>query len=251
MIVDTHCHAGLTNYEPVESLLDQMERHGIAAAVLVQHGGEFDNRYLSDCCRRYPDRFVAVGLTNPADPTAPDHMAEWATWPGLRGVRFMPGDPAVLWQAASDLGLIVSLFGTAPRLADPDLRRLLTRYDRVTVCLEHLGKPDPDEPAPYPIYRQALALAELPNVYLKVSGFYSFTHQRYPYTDVQPFADLALAAFGPRRMMWASDFPPVSGREGYHNALAFPNLLFPGLAPDERAWLMGRTAQSVWGIPGA
>ena len=31
--------------------------------------------------------------------------------------------------------------------------------------------------------------------------------------------DLALESFGPRRMMWGSDFPPVSGREGYRNAL--------------------------------
>jgi L-fuconolactonase len=26
-------------------------------------------------------------------------------------------------------------------------------------------------------------------------------------------------AFGPSRLMWGGDFPPVAGREGYRNAL--------------------------------
>ena len=39
-VVDTHVHAGLTKYEPVESLVDQMFRHRVDHAVLVQHAGE-------------------------------------------------------------------------------------------------------------------------------------------------------------------------------------------------------------------
>ena len=38
-VVDTHVHAGLRKYEPIESLLDQMFRHRVDHAVLVQHAG--------------------------------------------------------------------------------------------------------------------------------------------------------------------------------------------------------------------
>ena len=31
-----------------------------------------------------------------------------------------------------------------------------------------------------------------------------------------------LEAFGPRRIMWGSDYPPVSSREGYLNSLRTP-----------------------------
>ena len=57
---------------------------------------------------------------------------------------------------------------------------------------------------------------------------------------------MALEAFGPQRMMWGSDYPPVSSREGYDNALRFPMDYFRALSEDERAWIFGRTAMKVW-----
>jgi L-fuconolactonase len=41
--VDTHCHVSLSRFEPVETLLFQMDTYGVDKAVLVQHGGEYDN----------------------------------------------------------------------------------------------------------------------------------------------------------------------------------------------------------------
>ena len=50
-----------------------------------------------------------------------------------------------------------------------------------------------------------------------------------PVTEPSPFEgrvsdilEMAYRAFGPERMMWGSDYPPVSGREGYANALRLP-----------------------------
>ena len=57
---------------------------------------------------------------------------------------------------------------------------------------------------------------------------------------------MAYDAFGPRRMMWGSDYPPVSGREGYRNALR-GIVEHPALRTDEdREWVMGRTASEVF-----
>jgi hypothetical protein len=36
MIVSTRCHASLAWFEPVEALIDQMERNDVRHAVLVQ-----------------------------------------------------------------------------------------------------------------------------------------------------------------------------------------------------------------------
>jgi len=50
-----------------------------------------------------------------------------------------------------------------------------------------------------------------------------------PVTEPSPFEgrvsnilEMAYSAFGAERMMWGSDYPPVSGREGYGNALRLP-----------------------------
>jgi hypothetical protein len=48
-IVDTHCHAGINWFEPVEMLLHQMNMNGVQSAVLIQHGGNYDNQYLLEC----------------------------------------------------------------------------------------------------------------------------------------------------------------------------------------------------------
>ena len=57
---------------------------------------------------------------------------------------------------------------------------------------------------------------------------------------------MVVEAFGPQRVMWGSDFPPVSSREGYHRSLQFPLDYFSDLSEGEREWIFGRTALSVW-----
>ena len=65
-LIDTHCHAGLEKYEPIESMVDQMFRNRVTGAVLVQHLGQYDNRYLVDCAQRFPGRFAIVALVEVA-----------------------------------------------------------------------------------------------------------------------------------------------------------------------------------------
>ena len=60
IIVDTHCHAGMTKYEPVESLLRHMETSGVDQAVLIQYMGNTDNEYLADCLARFPGKLAAA-----------------------------------------------------------------------------------------------------------------------------------------------------------------------------------------------
>lgn len=90
-------------------------------------------------------------------------------------------------------------------------------------------------------------MADVDQCLLKVSGFYSFTTSPWsPYVDTLRFVDLSLEAFGPARMMWGSDFPPVSGREGYGNAIAFARHHMAIPDPTLRAHLLGGTATRFW-----
>ena len=254
-VVDTHVHAGLTKYEPVESLVDQMFRHRVDHAVLVQHAGMFDNSYLVECAQRFPGRFAVACLVDVTQPDAAGQLTAWVERsPAVQGVRLYlaqlfggaPGAEAT-WQRADELGLNVTVGGSLAELASPEMIAVAERYTRARLHVEHLAHPNPKEPAPYETYRRALALARYPQVALKVSGFYAFTQQPWsPYLDTLRFVELALEAFGPRRMMWGSDFPPVSFREGYHNALRFAAVHIPVAGPEDRAYLLGRTALSYW-----
>jgi L-fuconolactonase len=261
-IVDTHSHVSPYWYEPVESLLYQMDRNGVEQALLVQYMGQYDNAYQAECVRRYPDRLASVVLVDPQATNAGEELQRLAEQ-GARGVRLRPDtrspgdDPLALWRKAEELGLAVSCGGTNVAFASPAFAELVQTFPRLPIVLEHLGSinaPDGETP-PYEIRTKVLSLSDYPNVYIKIHGLGEFctrtspVRQPFPFeTPIPPLLDLAYKAFGPERMMWGSDYPPVSGREGYRNALRFTMEQFEGKSQRDRELIFGGTARSVFGL---
>ena len=77
IVVDTHCHAGRNWFEPGELLLYQMSLNNVDKAVLIGHGGSFDNTYLMECVQRFPGRFAVVVVIDTDAPDAPGRPADW------------------------------------------------------------------------------------------------------------------------------------------------------------------------------
>jgi len=261
--VDSHCHASPIWYEPVETLLQQMDRNGVQQATLVQLLGQFDNGYVLDCSRRHPERLVAVVALDPADPGAVTELARLAA-AGARGVRLRPdarspgGDAQALWRAAAACGLAVSCVGPAAGFLSADFAELVGGLPELPIVLEHLGgwaRPDCDRSE---ATRAALgALARWPNLHLKVPGLGQLAARepRLPATG-RPLSLEAgapvrhfLERFGARRLMWGSDFPPVAAREGYGNALRWVEELLADLSQGERTEVFGGTARRVFRLP--
>ncbi|MFH1141830.1 MAG: amidohydrolase family protein, partial [Chloroflexota bacterium] len=146
LIVDSHCHAGTNWFEPVEMLVHQMDMNGVAKAVLIQHGGNHDNRYLLECVRRFPERFVAVVGVDVARPDAPETLERIAKERGVVGIRLHPrdrspgNDPLAIWRKADELGLAIScLLVDAEHAAAPEFQRLVKALPDCTFVLEHLA----------------------------------------------------------------------------------------------------------------
>ncbi len=258
-IIDTHCHAGLNWFEPIETLVHEMDSNGVQFAVLVQHGGAFDNGYLLSCAARFDGRFKVVVLLDPKDPDQPGTL-EGLAEQGISGVRLRPesrtrgSDPFAVWKKAGDLGLVVSCQGATERFASDDFKKLLDCCGDTSIVIEHLGLSGYDE-AQDERYTEMLGTSEWPNVTIKVPGLGEFAerpvrHRRELHFDeIPPLIDRVREYFGANRMMWGSDFPPVAGREGYRNALEGIRD-YPVFAKgDEATWVMGRTAAHVWGFP--
>ncbi len=264
LIVDTHCHVSRDWFEPVENLLFQMDRNDVAYAVLTQIQSEFDNSYQFECVRRYPGRFLNVVRVDEKSPTALDDLARLKER-GAHGVRFLtttrsPGDdPLAIWRRAAALGLPATVLGTSTAaFAADEFAAIVQALPDLTIVIEHLGSfshPDGEEP-PYPLRRKVFALARFPNVYIKIHGLGEFTPRQVPFVEPRPFGpnippllDLAYEAFGPGRMMWGSDYPPVSGREGYRNALRLPMEYLAGKGKENLRQVFGGTALKVFGTP--
>ena len=255
-IVDTHVHVGRYWYEPVEVLLSQMERNGVEKAVLVQYGGDYDNAYLLECCQHFPGRFAPVAMVDVSEDEAAEVLADWARR-GIVGVRLYAPRPSsgpealAVWSRATELGLVVSCNGRVADFASDRFHELVASLPELTVVIEHLAGLPPGSEADGPLFRHALALAALPNTYLKLPGFGELFARPIPFRK-PPFPEapeairMAYDAFGPKRMMWGSDYPPVSGREGYANALRWPMQEIGFFTDEDRQWVFGQSALSVW-----
>lgn len=248
-IVDTHCHVGLHKYEPVEALRFHMARSGVDQAVLIQYMGNTDNGYLVEVMAAHPGRFAAAMIVAPDDDSA---VRAWAEQ-GIGGIRLPAGftgagpDPLLLWRTAAALDLVVSMPSTPQALRSAEFAEVLRAFPNLQIVIEHLAgaKVDTDIEE----FQAVMGLAKYENLTIKLPGFGEFCRLPHPFAEVPPLADMALEAFGPQRMMWGSDWPPVSSREGYDSSLRFPLAYFAGLSDDERAWIFGKTAQRVWRLP--
>lgn len=111
--------------------------------------------------------------------------------------------PEWAWEMADEHGLIITLHLVREgAMADPDnilyVRKHCERFGNARLILAHAGRSfhAPNAGA------GATALQGLPNLWFDTSGI----------CEAEPLIAL-LEAFGPRRLMWGSDFP-ISGQRG-------------------------------------
>lgn len=259
-IVDSHCHVSRAWYEPVETLLFQMDRNGVEHAVLIQIMGQTDNSYQTACVRRYPGRFASIVLVDTSRPDAPQELERLAA-EGASGVRFTPAtrspgdDPLLIWRVAERRGLAVSCGGNSAAFAAPEFARVIEAVPNLPIVIEHLGGLSHPETTPdwQERRRQVFGLARYPNTFIKIPGLGEFARRAMPVTEpfpfeepIPPLLEQAHEAFGSGRMMWGSDYPPSSGREGYALALQLPMARFADRSEADRALIFGDVARRVF-----
>lgn len=262
ILIDAHCHASPLWYEPVESLLFQMDRNGVQKAVLTQLLGEFHNEYQDECVAQHGARFVHVGAVDPADPSAVAQIGYWSDR-GMAGLRLRPDarSPGAksmgLWQAAADRQLAISCAGPTSLFLAEDFAALTAEFSQTIFVLEHLAgwvRPDCDRSSE--TWARILALARLPNVAIKIAALGQLAPRppSRPLPKVPPVLDIAegqrllavLDSFGADRLLWSSDFPVVSSREGYRNALQWTRDVFADRPEHEVAAIFGGNAGRIF-----
>jgi predicted TIM-barrel fold metal-dependent hydrolase len=93
-------------------------------------------------------------------------------------------------------------------------------------------------------FDEMLRLGGRPNVALKwAHAQYLFRVTDYPFAGLRPILRRALDAFGPERVMWASDFSAVQS-ENRWGELLFWLRDNPDLSADEREGLLGRNLRA-------
>jgi L-fuconolactonase len=131
----------------------------------------------------------------------------------------------------------------------PACVRAAAGHPGLTFVLDHLGKPPIASGPPEPWAGAVRALAALPNTACKLSGLVTEADpaRRTP-DDLRPYADTALAAFGPGRTMFGSDWPVCTLAATYGEVMHIAEELTTGLSPGEREAVFAGTATRVYGL---
>lgn len=271
MIIDSHVHVWVNDPEkypwapiggyvpdmdaPVEEFLQVLTRNGVDKAVLVQptpYG--WDNNYLLDVVAARGDQLRSVCLV---DPLAPDHhhkMYDLVQQHGAAGFRInwnlqppstwsQSAHHSIFWRTAGELKTPLCLQCTLKYISL--LREMIEQHDDVRVVIDHMGRLDPENGPDNAEFLNLLALAQYPNVFIKISGLYYCSHQSPPYEDMLPFIDAFLDSFSPRRCLWGSDYPFINQNWGYSSWLEYLKQI-DFISEIDREWLLGGTTQTIW-----
>ncbi|HEY3108278.1 MAG TPA: amidohydrolase family protein [Chloroflexota bacterium] len=262
VVVDSHAHATPVWYEPIETLVNEMDRNGVAYADLCQINTYFDDAYQEEQLRRYPGRFANIVLVDYTRPDAVDQFNALVARGVVSGLRMHPewrspgDDPLALWRAAARAGVSISVNGGLADFADDSFAKVFEALPELPIMLEHTAGASISENPPYAQSRKALNLARYPNAYCHFGGFGDGLARRsnpargpFPFDEpLPPLMGWAFDSFGPNRMVWGSDFPPVAGREGYAMALQLPMQYFASRPLAERRAMFGGNALKLFPI---
>jgi L-fuconolactonase len=112
--------------------------------------------------------------------------------------------------------------------------------------IDHAAKPDIAREILDPWRADLRALAELPNVYCKLSGLVTEARPGWHRTELAPYVTHLLSCFGPRRVMWGSDWPVLELATDYSTWMKTAQSLTRELNRDETTALFEHTASDFY-----
>jgi predicted TIM-barrel fold metal-dependent hydrolase len=240
----------------VETLIASMDEAGVAKAAVVHSSTTygFDNSYVVDACNRYADRLIAVGSVDVLAPDAVETIRSWVDR-GLKGLRVFTGgstkefDPSELddpraypaWELLGDLGLTMCIQTGPVGLAA--VTALAKRFPNVPIILDHLGRPEVTDGAPYANAQSLFDLAPIESIYLKLTPRIMGDSTKGEATPETLFPKL-VDVFGAQRMAWGSNYPTSPGTLAEIKATAESRLAC--LTDADREWIFAKTAQKLY-----
>jgi predicted TIM-barrel fold metal-dependent hydrolase len=213
----------------LDQYVDRLSTHGMSQGVLVQPSFlGVDNSFLAAVCARYPQRFRGVAVVAPEIADAELAALNAAHIVGARlnliGLP-LPDFRERRWQALlARLNALRWHVEVQANAADLPVVLDALLAQGCTVVVDHFGRPDAQLGARDAGFRDLLSRAASGKTWVKLSAAYRSAQEADGTENAIALADALLAAFGPERLVWGSDWPHTQHRhridyDGAANAL--------------------------------
>lgn len=264
------------NAAPPELLLAYMNYMGVEMAVL-QHDHVYGslNRFLSECSRRFPGRFLPLAQIREWEADQPaqlERLEDAITNLGLRGLYFAAEAFGLTgWQMQLDDPKLEPLWAVVERLQVPVFWYLYTsQLDRFGGYMDQVdrlsgwARSHPAirsvmthgfetinfrrDPGRFELPRPIVDCIRMPNMHVEVMFHLMAPDTDYPF----PWAQRALRELyeevGPEKLLWGSDMPGTERSIAYKHAMDYVRLHADFMSDQDKALFFGGNAARVLGV---
>lgn len=240
-------------------LLPLLEESGLDGSVAVQARQTLDETaWLLELAGRNPQIKGVVGWVNLCSPDLPAQLERFSAFPKFCGVRHVvqdePDDQFMLRpEFLKGLALLSEFNLTYDILIFPRhlpvACKLVEKFPNQPFVLDHIAKPPIKAGQLEPWAADIRRLAGFPNVYCKVSGMVTEADwQQWQPPDFQPYLEVVFEAFGPRRLMFGSDWPVCTLAGSYRQVVELLAGFLAHLPAADQAAVWGGTARQFYGL---
>ncbi len=238
-------------------LQPEMAAAGIDEVISVQARQSLEEtRWLLELADQHDFIRGVVGWAPLVSPSVTADLETLAANPKLRAIRHVLQDePDPDYMLRSDFnegvwaverfGLVYDILIYERHL--PQAIRFVNRHPEQTFVLDHIAKPRVRDGELSPWRENLHELARRENVYCKLSGVATEANwQNWTAGELRPYLEAAMEAFGPKRLMFGSDWPVCLVACEYRNWLRLVRDFISLLSDAEQEWILGGTAVEAY-----
>jgi len=238
-------------------LAQEMAIVGLQASVAVQARQSLEeSRWLLALADESAHVAGVVGWVDLRSGRVEEQLSELASHPKFVGVRHVvqdePDDTFILGSAFQQGISRLRQFGLAydvliyPRQL-PAAIELVRAFPEQHFVLDHLAKPPIRAGARSPWAEQILELSKAENVWCKVSGMVTeASWDDWTQADFRPYLDVVFESFGPRRLMFGSDWPVCLCAATYAEVHGIVEAYVQSFSPTDQQAVFGGNAAAFY-----
>ena len=273
MIIDSHQHfwqVGHFDYPWMKPEVEVLYRDylppqlepilkecGVTETVLVQASNSLAETYwLLSLADRYPFIAGVVGWVDFNDPEMEHELDVLTANAKFKGVRHLvESEPADDWLVQPSV--LRGLKVLEKHRVSYDLlvhtrhlkyaKRVAETCPSLPLVIDHMAKPPIAGGEITDWAKELKSIAAYPNVSCKLSGLVTeANHTSWTTEELKPYVKQALEFFGPKRMMFGSDWPVCLLASSYERVLESFQSLLAELSKDDRDRIFGQNAAEFY-----
>jgi L-fuconolactonase len=219
-----------------------------------------ETTWLLDMAEQYGFLRGVVGWVPLTEPAVVHTIEKLAGRTKLKGVRHILHDePDENYMLRDDFNAGIDVLRSLDLAYDilvferhlPQTLQFVDLHPNQVFVLDHIGKPRIGEHAVSPWRENIAELARRANVFCKLSGVLTEAGWKsWTPEDLRPYFETVLEAFGPRRLMFGSDWPVLLLAGSYPQWTEVVMEMISGLSNSEQERVMGGTAIEAYRLKG-